>query len=126
MKIHSSSNKFDKFPEIDFLKINFKNPSEGSLDYQFGIQINREKIEEGEKVVADGIQIGSVKTVMLNKESDSAFILIKLNKGMKIPVGSFFYLHESLLGSSFINVEYSNENKFLRPRDFIIGRLQKH
>jgi ABC-type transporter Mla subunit MlaD len=80
-------------------------------------------LQEGSSVLNRGLTIGKVTHIDLF--GNRILVDIELNTKTKIPEQSTFLVRENLLGSSYIDIEYSDKMNFLSSKDTILGKYQK-
>ncbi len=80
-------------------------------------------LEEGSNVLNRGLTIG--KVTHFDLFGNRVLVDIVLNNKTSIPEQSIFWVKENLLGSSYIDIEYSDKMKFLSSKDTILGKYQK-
>lgn len=80
-------------------------------------------LQEGSNVLNKGFTIGKVTHIDLY--GNRVLVNIKLNTNRLIPVQSKFLIWENLLGSSYIEIEYSNQTNFIASKDTVFGKYQK-
>jgi len=78
-------------------------------------------LEKGADVYAGDLIVGHVTDIKPNKKIDTLFVILKIDKGVKIPKGSRFYLDEGFVGPSRISIEYSNQTELLTSKDISLG-----
>ena len=78
---------------------------------------------KGSSVYNKGITIGEVTHLELF--GNRVLVDIKLKDNIKIPEQSTFVIKENLLGSSYVDIEYSNSNSYLKSSDTTFGKYQK-
>lgn len=79
-------------------------------------------LTEKSPVINKGITIGQIKRLDLFE--NNVAVDISLNDNIKIPVQSTFTVKNSLIGGSYVSIEYANTNKFLTARDTAYGTYQ--
>lgn len=74
-------------------------------------------------VTINGYQIGLVSDMKLDPNNPKLILTyVNLDKDVKLPKGSKFYLDASLLGNASLMLEMgSNTNSYINPHDTIIG-----
>jgi ABC-type transporter Mla subunit MlaD len=87
-----------------------------SFDRVDGLQV-------GSTVLNRGLNIGKVTHIDLF--GNRILVDIELNDRTKIPEQSIFLVRENLLGSSYVDIEYSDRIKLLNSKDTILGMYQK-
>ena len=80
-------------------------------------------LQAGSNVLNRGLNIGKVTHIDLF--GNRILVEIELSGKTKIPEQSIFLIRENLLGSSYVDIEYSDSNKFLTSKDTILGKYQK-
>ena len=80
-------------------------------------------LAKGSSVYNKGITVGEVTDFHLF--GNRILVDIKLKDNIKIPKQSTFGIKENLLGSSYVDIEYSNSNSFLKSDDTAYGKYQK-
>lgn len=80
-------------------------------------------LQEGSNVLNKGVIIGNVTNIDLF--GNNVLVDIQLNENKKIPEQSTFLLKENLLGSSYVDIEYSDKINYLSFKDTAIGKYQK-
>ena len=80
-------------------------------------------LQEGSSVLNKGLTIGKVTHIDLF--GNRVLVDIKLNDNTKVPEQSIFLIKENLLGSSYIDIEYSDRINFLTSKDTALGKYQK-
>ncbi len=68
-------------------------------------------LETGDKIMYRGMEAGRVKTVTLYEEG--ILVSAKISRDIKIPLGSRFYIEDSLMGSKSLNIEPTNSRGFM-------------
>ncbi len=82
-----------------------------------------DNIGTGSLVYLKGVPVGEV--LQADIFENKVAVDIKLRNKIKIPVGSKFLLHPSLLGPSNISIDPSGETIFLTAKDTINGEFVK-
>lgn len=78
---------------------------------------------EGSSVLNRGITVGEVTRIDLFGKQ--VIVDIKLKDNLKIPRQSTFTIRQSLLGSSSVDIEYSNSENTLTSTDTAYGKYEK-
>jgi phospholipid/cholesterol/gamma-HCH transport system substrate-binding protein len=68
-------------------------------------------LETGDKIMFRGMEAGRVKSVQLHK--DGILVSGKIDRDIRIPAGSRFYIEDSLMGSKSMNIMPVNSDKYL-------------
>lgn len=79
-------------------------------------------LEVGSKVYNKGIEIGDVTRIDLF--GNKVLTEIRLNDKINIPISSAFIINQNLLGTTSINVDYSDKQQFLSSGDTSLGHYQ--
>jgi ABC-type transporter Mla subunit MlaD len=84
---------------------------------------NVEGLENGADVYYKGVKVG--KVTRLDLFHNEVVTDIKLQDGIRIPVGSKFIINPSVIGSARITIEPSMQTTFLSPKDTMTGEFNK-
>ena len=68
-------------------------------------------LETGDKIMFRGMEAGRVKTVSMHE--GGILVSGKISTAIKIPVGSRFYIEDSLMGSKSLNIQPTAANEYL-------------
>jgi phospholipid/cholesterol/gamma-HCH transport system substrate-binding protein len=68
-------------------------------------------LETGDKIMFRGMEAGRVKTVSIHE--DGILVAGKISTAIQIPVGSRFYIEDSLMGSKSLNIQPAAGNEYL-------------
>lgn len=68
-------------------------------------------LETGDKIMFRGMEAGRVKTVSMHE--DGILVSGKISTEILIPVGSRFYIEDSLMGSKSLNIQPADGNEYL-------------
>ncbi|MCB5262185.1 MAG: MlaD family protein [Candidatus Cloacimonetes bacterium] len=68
-------------------------------------------LETGDKIMFRGMEAGRVKTVSMHE--DGILVAGKISTAIQIPVGSRFYIEDSLMGSKSLNIQPAAGNEYL-------------
>lgn len=73
-------------------------------------------------VRANGLKVGSVKSITFNPEKQNMTVEISVTPEFKIPEGTSVYMTKEMLGSAIMNLKLGPDpNKVLAPGDTIMG-----
>lgn len=82
-------------------------------------------LEKSNLVKINGLPVGTVYELMpSDKEVNNIIVEIHLNRDIMIPDNSIAFIDGALVGSSYINIEKGDANKYLQMGDTINTRLE--
>lgn len=90
----------------------------GGVDgYNLNVEIqDANGLEKNAKVKSRGIEIGKVETFLL--KADSVVVTLLIDKNILVPTNSIVSIkQESMLGSKYIDIEFSRDSTFVNPLD---------
>jgi phospholipid/cholesterol/gamma-HCH transport system substrate-binding protein len=83
-------------------------------------------LETGDKIMYRGMEAGRIKSVVLHE--DGILVSGKISSDIKIPVGSRFYIEDSLMGSKSLNIQPTPNPEYLdldqiQPGEHPVGMM---
>lgn len=76
-------------------------------------------LETGDKIMFRGMEAGRVKSVQLHPEG--IVVMGKISADIRVPVGSRFYIEDSIMGSKSLNILPAETTKYLNLQDIQRG-----
>lgn len=103
---------------IEFLKgVNLFKPS----NYYYAKFEKVDGLTEATPVTINGFQVGQVKEITYDFETNQISVLLSMNKDLKVPEGSFAYIESSLTGTATMVISLGQSNKYLNVGDELKG-----
>ena len=105
------TSKIKIFDKIDTLQIN-------SSFFEIG------NTSIGNDVKINGVKVGEVSNIKLDKENYMAVITSSIDKSIKIPGDSVFKIsNNGFIGSSYVEIQLGNSKELLNNNDFSINNI---
>lgn len=76
-------------------------------------------LETGDKIMFRGMEAGRVKSVQLHPEG--IVVMGKISADIRVPVGSRFYIEDSIMGSKSLNILPADTSEYLNLQDIQRG-----
>lgn len=103
---------------IEFLKgVNMFKPA----NYYYAKFDKVDELVEAAPVTINGFQVGQVREINYDYQTNQISVLLSMNKDLKVPKGSFAYIKSSLTGTASIVLSLSKNNTILNVGDEIVG-----
>lgn len=103
---------------IEFLKgVNMFKPA----NYYYAKFDKVDGLVEAAPVTINGFQVGQVREIEYDFETNQISVLLSLNKDLKIPEGSYAFIQSSLTGTASMALSLTKNTKILNVGDEIKG-----